>query len=253
MPFDLTGRVAYVTGAASGIGLATARALARAGAFVLLTDLDREAGEAAAAALVGEGLRAAFRVHDVTDRGQAREVVAHLMEAYGRLDVAVHNAGIQGPSVPAVAYPAEDWLRVLDVNLHGVWYGTQAALRPMLDAGRGAIVNVASVAGLVGFPLHAAYAASKHAVMGLTRTVALEVAARGVRVNAVCPGFTQTPMVERGLAQTGQHEGDLRQRIPQRRLVRPEEVAEAVLYLCSDEAASVVGSGLVLDGGILAG
>ena len=145
------------------------------------------------------------------------------------------------------------WRRVLDVNVNGPFYGVRHALPHMLKEGRGVIVNVASVAGLNAFPMHAAYAASKHAVVGLTRTVALETARSGVRVNAVCPGFTDTPMVEEGIEKMGQTQEGLENRIPMRRLGRPAEIAEAVAYLCSDAAAYVTGQTLVIDGGIDAG
>ena len=245
--------VALVTGAARGIGRAVCLALARAGHAVVGADVDETGGLETVARLEAEGATARFVGCDVTDESQVEAAVHTATEVFGRLDVLVNNAGIEGPVLPIHAQPPAEWRRVFDVNVHGTFYGVRHALPLMAAAGGGCIVNVASVAGLNAFPLHAAYAASKHAVVGLTRTAALEGASAGVRVNAVCPGFTDTAMLEEGLAAMGQTRDHLTARIPARRLGTTDEIAAAVVYLCSDAAAYVTGQTLVVDGGIDAG
>ena len=250
--------VALVTGAASGIGRAVALALAEAAPgrpahAVVVADVDEGGGLETVRLLEEAGATARFAPCDVADERAVAAAVHTATEAFGRLDVLVNNAGVEGPVLPVHAQPPAEWRRVFEVNVHGVFYGVRHALPHMLAAGRGCIVNVASVAGLNAFPMHAAYSASKHAVVGLTRTVALEAARSGVRVNAVCPGFTDTPMVAEGVETMGQTAEQLAQRIPARRLGRPDEVAAAVAYLCSDAAAYVTGQTLVIDGGIDAG
>ena len=246
----LSGRVALVTGAASGIGRATALALARSGAAVVVADLDEAGGIATVEQAEDTGRTARFVACDVSVEDEVEAAVRTATETFGQLDVLVNNAGIEGPVLPVHAQAPSDWRRVFDVNVHGTFYALRHALPLMVAAERGVIVNVASVAGLNAFPLHAAYAASKHAVVGLTRTAALEVARTGVRVNAVCPGFTDTPMVADGLASLGQTREQLERRIPAGRLGLAADVAEAVLYLCSDAAAYVTGQTLVIDGGL---
>jgi NAD(P)-dependent dehydrogenase (short-subunit alcohol dehydrogenase family) len=258
MHFDLSGRVALVTGGGSGIGRASARALAAAGAQVVVADVDgagarRVADEVHAAR--GTALAVAA---DVTDDAAVRAMVAAAVDAFGGLDCAVNAAGVGGAQEPTHAYPEAAWLRTLDVNLTGVWRCMRHELPALLARGArtgrtGAIVNVASAAGLVGFPRHAAYAASKHGVVGLTKTAALEYARRGVRVNVVCPGFTDTPMVEQLTGRDPAQEAALAQRMPIGRLGTPDEVAAAVVYLCADASAFMIGHALVLDGGIVAG
>ena len=250
--------VALVTGAASGIGRAVALDLAtdapgRPAHAVVVADVDEAGGLETVRLLEEGGATARFVACDVADEDAVAAAVHTATEAFGRLDVLVNNAGVEGPVLPVHAQPPDAWRRVFEVNVHGVFYGVRHALPHMLKEGRGAIVNVASVAGLNAFPMHAAYAASKHAVVGLTRTVALETARSGVRVNAVCPGFTDTPMVADGVEKMGQTAEQLVKRIPARRLGRPAEVAAAVAYLCSDAAAYVTGQTLVIDGGIDAG
>ena len=246
-------KTALVTGAASGIGRATALALAAEGYAVVVADRDERGGLETVRVLEDAGATARFVACDVTLEADVEAAIHTATEAFGRLDVLVNNAGIEGPVLPVHAIAPDDWRRVFEVNVHGTFYGVRHALPLMSAAGSGVIVNVASVAGLNAFPMHAAYSASKHAVVGLTRTVALEAARVGVRVNAVCPGFTDTPMVAEGVEQMGQTINDLTRRIPARRLATPAEVAAAIVYLCSDAAAYVTGQTLVIDGGIDAG
>lgn len=242
--------VAVVTGAASGIGRACARALAEAGYVVVVADVDEAGGLETVRLLEASGATARFAPCDVSEEDQVEAALHVATEAFGRLDVLVNNAGIEGPVLPVHAISPDDWRRVFEVNVHGVFYGIRHALPLMSAAGGGAIVNVASVAGLNGFPMHAAYSASKHAVVGLTKTAALEGARAGVRVNAVCPGFTDTPMVTEGLERMGQSADDLARRIPAQRFAHPDEIAQAVVYLCSDAAAYVTGQTLTIDGGL---
>ena len=237
-------RSALITGAASGIGRATAHALAASGYALVLADVD-EAGLAETAARLADTRTVRC---DVSVEADVARAVAHAVDAFGPLDVLVQSAGIEGPVAPLVQQTADDWTRVFGVNVMGSFFGLRHAL-PAMPRG-GAVVNVASVAGLNAFPMHAAYAASKHAVVGLTRTAAVEAARAGVRVNAVCPGFTDTPMVADGLRKMGQTVGDLTRLIPARRLGTPDEVAAAIAYLCSDAAAYVTGQTLVVDGGL---
>ena len=258
MATDPDPRTALVTGAASGIGRAVAVALAEAGPgrpahAVVVADVDESGGLETVRLLEAAGATARFVACDVSQESDVEAAVHTATEAFGRLDVLVNNAGVEGPVLPVHAVAPDDWRRVFEVNVHGTFYGVRHALPVMSAAGGGVIVNVASVAGLNAFPLHAAYAASKHAVVGLTRTAALEAARAGVRVNAVCPGFTDTPMVAEGLGQMGQSADELVRRIPARRMARPDEIAGAVAYLCSDAAAYVTGQTLVIDGGIDAG
>ncbi len=236
-------RTALITGAASGIGRATARALAAAGYALVLADIDADG-----LAETAQGIGAQTVRCDVSVEADVAAAVALAAAASGALEVLVQSAGIEGPVAPLVQQTAADWARVFGVNVMGTFFGLRHAL-PLMARG-GAVVNVASVAGLNAFPMHAAYAASKHAVVGLTRTAAIEAARQGVRVNAVCPGFTDTPMVADGLARMGQTLDELVRRIPARRLGTADEVAAAIAYLCSDAAAYVTGQTLVLDGGL---
>jgi NAD(P)-dependent dehydrogenase (short-subunit alcohol dehydrogenase family) len=247
-----------VTGGASGIGRATAHALARAGAAVLVADVDGARAEQVAGELHAGGGSALAVPVDVVDDAAVRAMVEAATRAFGGLDLAVNAAGIGGTQALTHAYPEDAWLRTIDVNLTGVWRCMRHQIPAMLARGAQtgrttAIVNVASVAGLVGFPRHAAYAASKHGVIGLTKAAALEYARRGLRVNAVCPGFTDTPMVELITGDDPEQEAQLARRMPVGRLGTPEEIAAGILYLCSDAATFAIGHALVLDGGIVAG
>ncbi|MEV8400183.1 SDR family NAD(P)-dependent oxidoreductase [Streptomyces niveus] len=250
--YDFTGQVAFVTGASSGMGLATARAFAQAGAAVALADINEDAVNAATKQLTDAGHKALALVCDVTDENQVAAAVDRTVETFGRLDMAYNNAGIMPPPTDAADESADQFDRVQDINLRGIWASVKHELRHMRTQGSGAIVNCSSLGGLVGNPGRAAYHASKHGVIGLTKSVALEYGPRGVRINAVCPGTISTPMVdamvEGGELDRDQAEGG--QAID--RLGTADEIAQAVLWLCSDGASYVTGIALPVDGGYTA-
>ncbi|MER5813766.1 glucose 1-dehydrogenase [Streptomyces californicus] len=250
--YDFTGQVAFVTGASSGMGLATARAFAQAGAAVALADINEDAVNAAAQQLTDDGHQVLALVCDVTDEAQVATALDRTVEAFGRLDMAYNNAGIMPPPTDAADESADQFDRVQNINLRGIWTSVKHELRHMRAQGSGAIVNCSSLGGLVGNPGRAAYHASKHGVIGLTKSVALEYGSRGVRINAVCPGTISTPMVdamvEGGELDRDQAEGG--QAID--RLGTADEIAQAVLWLCSDGASYVTGIALPVDGGYTA-
>jgi NAD(P)-dependent dehydrogenase (short-subunit alcohol dehydrogenase family) len=246
---DLEGKVSLVTGAASGIGAASALAFAAAGAAVAVCDRDL-AGAEATAKLIGEagGTACAIGV-DVTDLAQVDAMVERVLAAFGRLDCAHNNAGITGPSALTGEYDPQAWELVLAVNLTGVFHCVRAELPALLQSGGGAIVNTASFSGLVAVSRIPAYVASKHGVVGLTKAVAVEYGRRGVRVNAVCPGSTRTPMVDGFSGGDSKVQDAMAGASPMRRLAEPEEIARAVVWLCSDEASFVNGHAMAVDGG----
>ncbi len=253
MSHEFGGKIALVTGGGSGIGRATALAFVRQGAQVVVADTVEPAAQAVAEEVRQVGGEALALRADVSRAAEVEAMVNAAVERFGTIDFAVLSAGVGGIAARTDEHPEEVWRQVLDVNLTGVWLCMKQVIPVMLEAGGGAIVNVASVAGLVGYPRHAAYAASKHGVIGLTRTAALEYGRRGIRINAVCPGFTRTPMVEEGLiAEGAEAEERLVSRVPLGRLGTPEEIAASILYLCSDAAGFMVGHALTLDGGITA-
>lgn len=249
------GKVALITGAASGIGRASALAFARAGARVVVADLDA-AGGAETVRLIEEAEgEAAFVRCDVTDEPQVERLIAASVDTFGGLDFAHNNAGIGATPLPLHEADRTAFDKVLAVNVVGVWLCLKYEARQMLAAGSGgAIVNTASLAGLIGFPHNIAYATSKHAVIGITRTAALEYARRGIRVNAVCPAFVHTPMVDRFIDADPLHYSvdRLAGMQPMGRMGTAEEVAEAVVWLCSDGAGFITGVALPLDGGTTA-
>ncbi len=253
MPGRGEGKVALVTGGGSGIGRATAALFAREGARVAVADVGMEGGEETVKAIRTAGGEAVFIRADVSRADEVQALVGRVVETYGRLDCAHNNAGIGGSGALTADYLQEDWDQVLRVNLTGVWLCMKYEIPVMLAQGRGSIVNTASVAGLAGAPRLSAYVASKHGVVGLTRTAALEYARAGLRINAVCPGWTRTPMVESALAARPYlQEAQIIESEPIGRMATPEEIAEAVVWLCSDAASFVTGHAMAVDGGLMA-
>jgi NAD(P)-dependent dehydrogenase (short-subunit alcohol dehydrogenase family) len=247
-----TDDVAVVTGGSTGIGRETALAFAERGTNVVIGDVDVEGAEETVDAIESAGGEAVAVATDVTETADVEAMVEAAVDTFGGLDYAFNNAGIGGEDAPLAESSERDWTRVLDVNLRGVFRCVQAELPALLDGG-GAIVNNASVLGQVGFENAAAYTAAKHGVLGLTKTAAMEYAEDGVRVNAVCPGFVETPMLEAaGITTDEEMRAGIEALHPIGRLGEPEEVADAVLWLCSPEASFVTGTALDVDGGYLA-
>jgi NAD(P)-dependent dehydrogenase (short-subunit alcohol dehydrogenase family) len=241
MPFDFSGQIAIVTGAASGIGLAIARELARSGARVVLSDLHEDALAKAAQGLDG----ALTKTADVADAPQVEALINYAVEQTGALHLLVNNAGIGGPSAPTGEYPLDGWHKVIDVNLNGVFYGMRFGLPAIEAAGGGAIVNIASILGSVGFANAPAYVAAKHAVVGLTKNAAMEYATRGIRINSVGPAFIRTPLLD----QLGEDAlAGIAQMHPIKRLGTPEEVSALTCFLLSKEASFITGSYHLVDG-----
>jgi len=246
MVADLSGRAALITGAAAGIGRASAIAFASAGASVALLDIDAEGLEDTAAAARALGSRAEVLLADVTDLRAVTAAIGRAVEVFGRLDAAHNNAGVPGPYVSLDEYEEEDFMRVLQVDLAGVWRCMRAEIRYMRTRRSGAIVNTSSMLGSAAMPDNGAYVAAKHGVHGLTRAAALEVGGAGIRVNAIAPGVTRTGL-------TSAVSDDLLRAVPLGTIAEPAEIAAAAVWLCSPEASYITGSVLVADGGWLAG
>ncbi len=246
------GKVVVVTGAGSGIGRATALAFAREGARLVVADVSVEGAEETARRIRDQGGEAIVTRTDVSRPDDVEAMVRAAVEAFGRLDCAFNNAGIGGASAQTADYTLEDWNRLIGINLTGTWLCMKYEIAQMLTQGGGAIVNNSSILGLVGFRSAPAYVASKHAVLGLTKTAALEYAQAGIRVNAVCPGFIHTPMVDQATARRAGMAEAIVALEPVGRMGQPEEVAEAVLWLCAPGASFVTGEALVVDGGYVA-
>ena len=253
MTKEFDGKIALVTGGGSGIGRATALAFGRDGAKVVIGNRNTQRGEETVGMIKKAGGEASFKKTDVTIAKEIAALVDHAVKTYGGLDFAFNNAGIEGEIASTVDQTEENYDAVFDVNVKGVWLSMKYEIPRMLERGGGAIVNCSSVAGLVGFPNMAPYFASKHAVIGLTKVAALECSAQGIRVNAVNPAVIDTEMVDRIVAGFGNNkENDLVPLHPIGRLGRVDEIAEAVVWLCSNKSSFVTGHSLVVDGGFTA-
>jgi NAD(P)-dependent dehydrogenase (short-subunit alcohol dehydrogenase family) len=249
---EFEGKVALVTGGGSGIGRATALAFARDGAQVVIGNRNVPRGEETVSMIRKAGGTASFQRTDVLVAAEIEALVDHAVKTYGGLDLAFNNAGIEGDVAPLVEQTEANYDAVMDVNVKGVWLSMKYEIPKMLERGGGAIVNCSSVAGLIGFPSMSIYIASKHAVIGLTKTAALEYSAQGIRINAVNPAVIDTEMVDRLADGMNMQKDDLTTFHPIGRIGRVEEVAEAALWLCSGKASFVTGHSLVVDGGFTA-
>ncbi len=252
MNISFEGKVALVTGAGSGLGLATAKAFAESGAAVVLADYNEKSARAAAEELVARSHKALAIRCDVSDDKQVEAMVHQAVTTFGRLDAAYNNAGIQNVLAETADTTAEDYDRVMGVNLRGVWSCMKFELQQMRKQGSGTIVNCSSLGGLVGGAERGIYHAAKHGVLGFTKSAALEYAARNIRINAICPGLIQTAMADQMVA-AGQGEAlkAMEKMIPMARMGRAEEIADAVLWLCSDAASYVTGQSISVDGGFI--
>ncbi len=251
MNISFENKVALITGAASGLGLATAQAFADAGASVVMADWNEKAVQAAAQEIADKGHQTLAIRCDVSDDADVEAMVQQTVSKFGRLDAAYNNAGVQNVLAETADSPRDDYDRIMAINLRGVWSCMKFELQQMRTQGSGAIVNCSSLGGLVGGARRGTYHAAKHGVIGFTKSAALEYATRGIRVNAVCPGMIQTPMSDQMIA-TGQGaelEAMLKTYVPMQRMGRTEEIADAVLWLCSSAASYVTGQSISVDGG----
>ncbi len=246
----LKNKIALITAAGSGIGEATALLFGGNGACVVLADMDTVGAERVLARLEKEGGKGMVVKTDVSKPAECERLVSETVKRYGRLDIAVNNAGIGGPAAAVGDYPIDGWDQVIAINLSGVFYGMRYQIPAMLKNGGGSIVNIASILGKVGFPMSSAYSSAKHGVVGLTENAALEYATQGIRVNAVGPGFIKTPLLDKNL--TEEQMKGIAAMHPMQRLGTAQEVAELILWLASDKSSFVTGSYYNVDGGYLA-
>lgn len=244
-------KITLITGAGSGIGRTTAMAFAQEGAEVIVSDVNSSGGEETVARIKAAGGKATFIKADVSDFEQMKTLHQEIESSFGIIDIAINNAGIAGPLASLTDTSIEDWGQVMAINASGVFYGMKLQIAQMLKKGAGCIVNISSIAGLKGLPKSSAYSAAKHAVLGLTKTAAMEFGKKNIRINAVCPVFTVTPLfdpekidqISDGLADK------LKKSIPMKRFGEPQEIADAILWLCSEKASFVNGISLPIDGG----
>ena len=252
IPYDFSGKVALVTGGSSGIGRSTALAFAEAGAWVVIADINEDGGLQTARMVQEAGGEALFVKCDFGNVASTEHAIHSVIKQTGRIDCAFNNAGIEGDLATTAECTVENWHKVIDINLRGVWLCMKHEIHAMLKAGGGTIVNCSSIAGQVGFAQSPAYVASKHGILGLTNTAALEYAQKNIRVNAVCPGVIQTPMIDRTTYKNEALRLNLTAAEPMGRMGTPEEVAAAVLWLCSNQSTFVTGQALAVDGGWVA-
>ncbi len=245
----LKDKVALITGAGSGLGRVSAITFAREGAKVIVADVNVKGGEETAEMIRSAGGESTFVKTDVSNAADVERLIRRTVETYGRLDCAHNNAGIEGADLLTADYTEEEWDRVISINLKGVWLCMRYEIPQMLQQKGGVIVNTSSAAGLKGFQYHSAYSATKHAIIGLSKTAALEYARKGIRINVVCPGFIRVGLTEQVIARNPAMEGKLKALIPMGRFGEAEEVAEAVIWLCSDAASFVTGHMMLIDGG----
>jgi NAD(P)-dependent dehydrogenase (short-subunit alcohol dehydrogenase family) len=250
MENQFQGKVAIITGGSFGIGKATALLFAQRGAKVAVVDWIED--EETMKLIKTAGGEAIFIKCDVSQESEVRAMVAQTVSTFGRIDYAFNNAGIEGATAPTHEVTEENWEKVIGVNLKGVWLCMKYEIPHMLKQGKGSIVNCSSIAGVIGFPFIPAYTASKHGVIGLTKTAALEYAQSGIRVNAVCPGVIQTPMIDRFIEKNKTTKEDMASQEPIGRFGTSEEIAEAAIWLCSDASSFTTGHALVADGGWVA-
>lgn len=247
--YNFDGKVLFVSGASSGIGRATALLFAKCNAKVMVADIDKDAGLQTARMIADAGGFAEFVPCNVANESEVKEAIKATVRSFGKIDFAFNNAGIEGLQATTADCTLENWNQVIQTNLSGVWFAMKYELEQMLRQQGGVIVNCSSIAGLVGFSAIPAYVASKHGVLGLTKTAALEYARLNIRVNAVCPGVIRTPMVDRFVHGDEKVLSSLTQNEPMGRIGQPEEIAESVAWLCSDASSFVTGHPLVVDGG----
>ena len=249
MKITFEGKVALVTGAASGMGFAAAKSFAESGAAVVLADVNKEKVDKAAKDLTEKGYKAIAVICDVSDETQVKAMVDKAVETFGRLDAAYNNAGVNSPMTDTADLDPEEYDRIMNIDLRSVWLCMKYELKQMRTQGSGAIVNWSSLGGLVGNPGRAAYHAAKHGILGMTKSAAIEYAPKGIRINAVCPGIIETPMVEM-MVETGDLSKEAGAALaPIGRLGSAEEVADVVLWLCSSASTFVIGQSISVDGG----
>ena len=249
---QLEGKTALITGSGSGIGRSTALLMAKEGARIMVSDINEEGGQETVKMIVDSGGEAAFVKANVANAEEVKNLVAQTVQIFGRLDIAVNNAGIGGPFVPTSKYQDADWDKVIAVNQTGVFYCMREELKYMEQQGSGSIVNIASIAGLKALSNSIAYVASKHAVIGMSKTAAVEYAKMNIRVNAVCPVFTRSPLFDQMFDFGPGYEEKLKRNIPLRRYGQPEDIANAILWLSTDASSFVTGLALPVDGGMMA-